>query len=370
MGAPFNQYIRYLAQTRLAEQEAQRQQALLDRTREYVGGLLGQEQQMAPAGSQAEFQAFNQIPFEAAGQMTPEQQVMTQQGKGLIGGEMSQPEFFAGLLSAPTQQAQELGAQGLLSMMAPQSNSLPANVQEYMYWSSLSPQEQQRYLTVKRAQKYLDTGGQYVAPDPRNPTRTQPVIDKELPPEQRPETKAAQTTAVEQAKKRQQLPKARASVRAMQDKMDLLRDKVAEGLYLADGTTTGIGSWASWVPGTDAKRLAGVVDTIIANLGFNELQSMRANSPTGGALGQVSERELALLTSAKQKIDQAQSPQDFRDALLEVLDIANRMAQSSITAFEEDFGVKYNPGQKKTNRSPSANNAPPPPPGFNRKVNP
>ena len=65
-------------------------------------------------------------------------------------------------------------------------------------------------------------------------------------------------------------------------------------------TSTGfIGFGVSKVPGTDAFRLATTIDTIFANIAFGELTAMRAASPTGGALGQVSERELALLGSVQ-----------------------------------------------------------------------
>ena len=51
------------------------------------------------------------------------------------------------------------------------------------------------------------------------------------------------------------------------------------------------------VPGTEAQATAAKLDTIKANIGFDKLQKMRDASPTGGALGQVSERELGFLQS-------------------------------------------------------------------------
>lgn len=59
------------------------------------------------------------------------------------------------------------------------------------------------------------------------------------------------------------------------------------------------GSQAAKIPGTDSFRLQSTLDTIFANIAFGELTAMRAASPTGGALGQVSERELALLGSVQ-----------------------------------------------------------------------
>ena len=60
------------------------------------------------------------------------------------------------------------------------------------------------------------------------------------------------------------------------------------------------------------------LNMIKANLDFDRLQAMRAASPTGGALGQVSELELKLLESAMQAINQKLSPEEFKLRLLEV----------------------------------------------------
>ena len=65
------------------------------------------------------------------------------------------------------------------------------------------------------------------------------------------------------------------------------------------------------LPLTDARELASKVDTIQANLAFDELEKMRKNSPTGGALGQVTEMELRLLKSAVSGLDPALGVEAF-----------------------------------------------------------
>ena len=62
---------------------------------------------------------------------------------------------------------------------------------------------------------------------------------------------------------------------------------------------------------TDAKALRGRLETIQANIGFDKLQNMRDLSPTGGALGQVSERELAFLQSTFGSLEQSLSSRDL-----------------------------------------------------------
>ena len=79
--------------------------------------------------------------------------------------------------------------------------------------------------------------------------------------------------------------------------------------------TAGVGGIANVIPMTDARKLAGYVETIKANIGFDRLQQMREMSPTGGALGQVAVQELNFLQSTVAKLDQLQSPADVVEAL-------------------------------------------------------
>lgn len=61
--------------------------------------------------------------------------------------------------------------------------------------------------------------------------------------------------------------------------------------------------WTSIIPGTHAWRLEQLLDSVKANIGFDKLQEMRAASPTGGALGQVSDAENKLLQATAGKLD-------------------------------------------------------------------
>lgn len=75
------------------------------------------------------------------------------------------------------------------------------------------------------------------------------------------------------------------------------------------------GAMFSNVPGMPAYNVAAQVDTIEAAIGFDRLQAMRDASPTGGALGQVSEMELRLLKSSLGSLRQAQTATEFKRAL-------------------------------------------------------
>ena len=107
-----------------------------------------------------------------------------------------------------------------------------------------------------------------------------------------------------------------ANLRKVDDTMNTARAALAQ---VNAGTAGFIGSLTSGIAGTTAFDLKANVKTIQANLGFDELAQMRAASKTGGALGQVSERELDLLISAKNSLDVRQSPAQLKENFEKVL---------------------------------------------------
>ncbi len=94
------------------------------------------------------------------------------------------------------------------------------------------------------------------------------------------------------------------SVRVVQS-VDELMKKVSRA-------TAGVGTLTSWIPETPARNFATELDTLKANVAFNELTAMREASKTGGALGQVSDREGILLQSALGGLDAGQSPENLK----------------------------------------------------------
>lgn len=83
--------------------------------------------------------------------------------------------------------------------------------------------------------------------------------------------------------------------------------------------TTGMtGSLMSNIGGTSANDLRALLDTVKANAGFQELNKMRSMSPTGGALGSITERELSLLQATIGNLEQSQSADQFKDNLRRV----------------------------------------------------
>jgi hypothetical protein len=74
------------------------------------------------------------------------------------------------------------------------------------------------------------------------------------------------------------------------------------------------------IPGTAAHNLEKDLDTVRANVGFDRLQQMREGSKTGGALGNVSEKENLLLQATAGAVDPSQSADQFRRNLMGISD--------------------------------------------------
>lgn len=104
-------------------------------------------------------------------------------------------------------------------------------------------------------------------------------------------------------------------------KFAIVNDEITNALDIVNESgnwAAGYGSALSALPNTPARELAAAITTIKANLGFEELQAMRDASPTGGALGQVTERELAYLQSVQGSLDQARGPEELAATLREI----------------------------------------------------
>lgn len=85
-----------------------------------------------------------------------------------------------------------------------------------------------------------------------------------------------------------------------------------------NGWSAGYGSLLSNIPESQALNLKSKLNTLKANIAFNELTAMREASKTGGALGSIAVRELELLESTLGSLDQAQSPQQLIENLTKI----------------------------------------------------
>lgn len=130
-----------------------------------------------------------------------------------------------------------------------------------------------------------------------------------------------------------------------------MNDVINETKGQIGGASAGFGGQVlSGIGGTGAADLESNLATIQADAAFSELQKMRDNSKTGGALGQVSERELTLLASAKAALQQKQSPEQLRRNIERYQKVRQGAMDRVAEAYKADYG-QYPRGYKPTEQS-------------------
>ena len=117
-------------------------------------------------------------------------------------------------------------------------------------------------------------------------------------------------------------------------------DTLDKAIPMIGATTAGLGGWAMGIlPGTEARDLKANIETIKANLGFQQLQAMRDASPTGGALGQVAVQELKALQSTVSSLDPEQSPAQLKANMKKV----QKHYQNWKATLEGQMGITQEP---------------------------
>lgn len=226
---------------------------------------------------------------------------------------------------------------------------LPASVREFLYFLGLSPEKQKMWMVNKRTPSILNLGGEQGVYDSLTGAISQ-RFPKTLAPEQMPETKAAQAKASTLGKGEAEFelsfPKVTRSYQNAIVKNERVDKMIDEILPSVNKWSAGKGSLLSVIPATDAANLQNNLNTVLSNLAFDELQSMRDSSPTGGALGQVSERELALLQSMVANISANQSPAQLKRNLMKLKEEIKGSRKRIEDAYAQDvkrFGASAMP---------------------------
>lgn len=133
-----------------------------------------------------------------------------------------------------------------------------------------------------------------------------------------------------------------------------------------NGWTAGYGGLLANLPQSEARALRGKLNTLKANIAFNELAAMREASKTGGALGSIAVRELELLENSLGNLDQLQQPSELISELTNIKTISDRWQQAAGGA------AKAAPMQPVTSRggAPAPGGGPRPKLRFDAKGNP
>lgn len=140
------------------------------------------------------------------------------------------------------------------------------------------------------------------------------------------------------------------ALNALERQQEIVGQDIDKAIAAADeGGVSGLfstgflGDLTKAVAGTPAYDLAQTLLTIQANVGFDRLQEMRNNSPTGGALGAISDKETALLQAVNGALAQGQSKDQFKANLQRIRDLQAEVLAERKAAFEQDFGGASQP---------------------------
>lgn len=155
------------------------------------------------------------------------------------------------------------------------------------------------------------------------------------------------------------LPKSATALKQYQEQDKIVGENIDRAISQANGWTTGLtGAATSAIPGTAAHNLKNTLNTIKANLGFDKLQALRDASPTGGALGQVSEMENVLLQSVWGSVEQSQTQEQLVQNLNRIKAIRQQYAILKQQAYDQDV-ARFGAGAVPNPSAPGPETAPP-----------
>lgn len=107
-----------------------------------------------------------------------------------------------------------------------------------------------------------------------------------------------------------------------------------------------------------ARGAQAIYDALVATATLDELQQMRQNSPTGGALGNVSDADIRVLRQSIGALGQDQSEEDFNESLRIFEDRLKTARDRLIRRYKENYGYKlgknWQPPATSTRRKPAA----------------
>ena len=219
----------------------------------------------------------------------------------------------------------------------------PAAVKKYLFRQGLSEEDQKIF---DRMQSYsnttkIGTGDSTLVVDRfGNVVNT---FEQNLAPEQKlgylADKERQQAFVKAQSTFTESQPNLQSALKSARQKHKLLKVNIEKALELVR-TARGVG-WNGLLrtlPESIAKDLDATLKTIKANVAFERLQEMRINSPTGGALGNVSDREIELLYNSLMPIDQLGSDQLLENSLKQIMETNKLTLDNMRDAYNQDLG--------------------------------
>lgn len=232
----------------------------------------------------------------------------------------------------------------------------PSSVREFAFSESLTPERLGRFMALQRANPTVDLGNRVVQLNQSDPSADPLVsLEKELTPAQEPANIAASEEATQTARLGAQrvfeAGGAQATLNVVQAQSDKMLAAI-EAILEHPGTDAAVGFGAinpltlgSRLPTTEANDARALIQQFRNVVFVESLNNIRAQSETGGAVGQVSDTEGLRLESMMGSLDRTQSDEQFREQLGIIKDQVVKMRKLSGDAFELEFG-ELNVGQE------------------------
>jgi len=159
-------------------------------------------------------------------------------------------------------------------------------------------------------------------------------------------------TAVTPGPQQEAYNKARRGVDEFMAQNSIVLGDIDKALESVGPLSTGAGAALKDLPIvggiTPAGQMESLMETIRANVGFDKLQAMREASPTGGALGAVTEKELAFLQAVFGSLRQDISPENVTRNLTRLREHMVGREQRIREAFAADFPTVQETAQFRT----------------------
>lgn len=210
----------------------------------------------------------------------------------------------------------------------------PATVREWQFFNSLSPEDQRRYLLLKRAQTALDLGDQRVIVDPANPAAAPlAAFPRGLPPQRvvdggtetvLPSVPGAETRPPEGQTSGQMEPRVRDLPLTAEERAKAAQaaTTATQTLRVIDGivnhpalsAATGPLAWTQAIPGSPMYDFGTRVAQLQGRAFLQAFETLK-----GG--GQITEVEGRKATDAIARLQSGMSPADVRAALGELREV-------------------------------------------------
>lgn len=242
----------------------------------------------------------------------------------------------AGIVVDPLDRRQKEGAlqlqQAQIAKMnrdAASGGDMPSNVREWQFFQRLPAEQQQRYLTMKRAEQWKDIGTGYA--NAADPSR---VIQKDL---RGAEVQKGEGQNI--AKIRADLPEAKTRLDLVMGNLNRLKNS-ASNLLTMPGLDSVVGGLPqAYVPNVreDSINAQTELENLKVKISGTVLQAMRDASKTGGAVGQVTEREWPRLENMIANLDPRQGRAQFARNVQAVMAYADQVMAAVQAAYEADL---------------------------------